>query len=216
MTRSSISRVGGVALGVAGGAVVGALLFAPLTSLAQDDATESPDAATPSQQDDDDRPGMRGWGHGPGGHGLMMGGGLETAADALGVTEDDLRTALRDGQSLADVAAEQGVEVQDLVDALVAAATERIDEAVQDGRIDEERAAEIKADLPERIADMVERDGPPGRGGHGPGGFGGGMGPGPCHDDDESDDSAGTQGSTSGTSATTAGVDATGTVLMAV
>ena len=57
-----------------------------------------------------------GIGHG-GGH---RGGGfdLSAAATALGMSEDELRTALEaDGTTLADVAGEQGVEVDTLVDA---------------------------------------------------------------------------------------------------
>jgi hypothetical protein len=225
MDRTRLGRMGGVAAGVAGGAVLGALLFAPLTSLAQDEGTESPEPDV-TQEDElpADRPFMDG--RGPGGHGMMLGGGLEIAADALGMTESELLSALQDGQSIADVAEEQGVDVQEVVDALVAAATERLDEAVEEGRVDEERADEIKADLPERIAAMVEREGFRGRWGRGPGGLGpgGGMGPGECHDDDagDSDRSNDPEGSTpesSSTSdggATTAGVQWAGTVLVTV
>jgi len=227
MDRTRLGRVGGVAAGVAGGAVIGALLFAPLTSLAQDDGTESPEPdATQEDATPGDRPFMDG--RGPGGHGMMLGTGLEIAAEALGVTESELLSALEDGQSIADVAGEQGVDVQEVVDALVAAATERLDQAVEDGRVDEDRAEEIKAALPERIAAMVEREGFRGRWGRGPGGFGpgGGMGPGDCDDGDvsgdwnRSDDSDGSEterpSSTSAGSVTTAGVQWAGTVLLTV
>jgi hypothetical protein len=99
-------------------------------------------------------------GHGPGGHGhggFGAGIALEAAAEALGITEDELRAALADGSTLADVAEEQGVARDTLVDALVAAATERLDQAVTDGRITAERRDEIVAELPERIADAVDR-----------------------------------------------------------
>ena len=221
MDRTRLGRMGGVAAGVAGGALLGALLFAPLTSLAQDEGTESPGPdATQEDATRGDRPFMDG--RGPGGHGMMLGEGLETAADALGVTESELLSALEDGQSMADVAEEQGVDVQEVVDALVAAATERLDQAVEDGRVDEDRAEEMKAALPERIAAMVEREGFAGRS-RGPGGFGpgGGMGPGECHDDEDgADDSSGSDESEGSSmsvgSATTAGVPWAGTVLMTV
>jgi len=68
-------------------------------------------------------PGRRGGWGGPGrwgGHGLGP-LALDTAAEALGVTEQELRTALdEDGATLADVASTQGVDIQVLVDALVA------------------------------------------------------------------------------------------------
>jgi hypothetical protein len=220
MDRNRLGRVGGVAAGVAGGALLGALLFAPLTSLAQDDGTETPDPDATTQEDGTagDRPFMHG--RGPGSHGLMLGEGLETAADALGVTESELLSALEDGRSIADVAEEQGVDVQEVVDALVAAATERLDQAVEDGRVDEDRADEIKAALPEHIAAMVEREGFPGRG-RGPGGFGpgGGMGPGECHDDGRGDSDGSATDSSSSTSdgvATTAGVHWVGTSLLTI
>ena len=97
-------------------------------------------------------------GHGPhGGMGGMERPGLEAAAETLNLTEDELRSALRDGSSLADLAEEQRVAVEDLVDALVAAAEERLAEAVDNGRITQERADEIAATLPERVAEAVER-----------------------------------------------------------
>ncbi|MGY1773572.1 hypothetical protein [Blastococcus sp. SYSU D00813] len=105
--------------------------------------------------------------------------GLSTAAEALGMTEDELRTALEaDDASLATVAEAQGVDVQTLVDALVAEATERIEQAVTDGDLTQEEADERLADLEERITERVtSTDGPGGfggpRGGHGQGGPGG-------------------------------------------
>jgi polyhydroxyalkanoate synthesis regulator phasin len=129
---------------------------------------------------DDMGPGGRGHGFGPG-HGFGHGGpgaGISTAAEALGLTVDELRDALADGTTLADVAATQGVPTEDLVAALVAAAEERIDEAVADGRLDAAEAAERTADLAERVTDHVENGMPVG--GHHGGGMrsGGGMGPG--------------------------------------
>jgi hypothetical protein len=95
--------------------------------------------------------------------------GLETAAEALGMTEDDLRTALEpDGTTLADVAEEEGVEVDTLVDALVQAQQDRIAQAVEDGRLTQEEADERLADLEERVTERVN-SADPGRGHHGPG-----------------------------------------------
>ncbi|WP_225752781.1 hypothetical protein [Actinotalea sp. Marseille-Q4924] len=111
------------------------------------------------------------------GHG-MRGANLDAAAEALGLTTDELRDALADGSTLADVADAQGVAVDDLVAALVAAAEARIDDAVADGRIDAEEASELKAGLTERITERVESGTPVGGGHHGErgGGQNGGMG----------------------------------------
>ena len=100
--------------------------------------------------------GVRGFGH----HGGVQ---LEAAAEAIGITEDELRTALEDGQSIAQVAEANGVDVQTVIDAMVAAATERLEAAIDE--------------LPERMAEVVEREGLPDRGpgGTGRGHFGAGL-----------------------------------------
>jgi polyhydroxyalkanoate synthesis regulator phasin len=127
------------------------------------------------------RPGMGGPGMGGPGMGEGMGEGfghggqaghvghldLSVLTDVLGLTEDELRSALRDdGTTLADVAEQQGVAVEDVVAALRAAAEERVEQAVTDGRITREHADEIIAELPERIADAMDREWPAGRGRH--------------------------------------------------
>ena len=118
----------------------------------------------------DESTALRGGGHGRGG-----GMGLEAAADALGMTVDDLRTALAaEGTTLADVAAAEGVDTATLIDALVAEHTARITPAVTDGRITQEEADEKIAALPEHVAAQIEQEMGPG---HGPGhGHGGGHG----------------------------------------
>jgi polyhydroxyalkanoate synthesis regulator phasin len=96
-----------------------------------------------------------GFGFGPGlGHHLGF-ASLEAAASFLDVTEDALRDRLRDGDTLAEVARDRGKSVAGLVDALVDAANERIDEAVEAGRLDVERAAELREDLESRITELV-------------------------------------------------------------
>ena len=109
------------------------------------------------------------------GHGGHHGGdriGLETAADALGLTEAELRTALEsDGTSLADVAQAQGVDVGTLVDALVQAQQDRIAQAVEDGRLTQAEADQRLADLEARVTERVNSDDPV-RGHHGRGGQG--------------------------------------------
>ena len=82
--------------------------------------------------------------------------GLDAAATALDMTEAELRTALEpDGTTLADVAEAQGVEVDTLVEALVAAEQDRIARAVEDGRITQDEADERLADLEARVTELV-------------------------------------------------------------
>ena len=83
-------------------------------------------------------------------------GGLGAAADYLDLTEDELHDALRDGKTLAEIAEDDGKPVSGLVDAMVATAEERIDEAVEDGRLDDDQAHELKERLEESIRDLVE------------------------------------------------------------
>ncbi|HJU81170.1 MAG TPA: hypothetical protein VJ796_05420 [Acidimicrobiia bacterium] len=81
--------------------------------------------------------------------------GLDVAAATIGITEADLVEALGDGQTIAEVAEENGVDAQTVIDDLVAEVNSRVDEAVANGDLDAERAAEIKANAVERITDFV-------------------------------------------------------------
>ena len=109
----------------------------------------------PERGDGEGRRGHRG---GPG----MFGRGVasEALTDLLGIDGEELRTQLRAGATLAEIAAEQGVEVQAVVDELVAEVTERVDNAVENGRIDQAEAAEKLAEAEARITDMVNNGRP--------------------------------------------------------
>jgi len=91
---------------------------------------------------------------------------VEAATEALGLEPAELRERLANGSSLADVAEAEGVEVQTLIDALLSAHQERLDEAVADGDLTQEQADERAAAFAARVEDLVERtfDGPMGHG----------------------------------------------------
>jgi hypothetical protein len=186
---------------LAGGGALGALLGAPSLTAAQEEgttttapATDDSTTTTPPATDDGstttpDTPKDCGDGVGRMG-GRGVGADLSVAAEALGMSEDELRDALRDGSSIASLAEERGVDVQSVIDALVASATAKIDEKVASGDLDSARADELKAELPERIQAMVEREGGLRPGGH--------HGPGPrgaFHDDDGDGSGDSAQGS---------------------
>jgi hypothetical protein len=82
-------------------------------------------------------------GRGPGGRGLGL-EGLQVAAEALGMSTDELITALRSGQTLEEIATAAGVDIQDVQDAIQAARAddmrERIQQALDDGSITQEHA----------------------------------------------------------------------------
>lgn len=105
--------------------------------------------------------------HAKGGKG---GPGMDVAAQALGMMADELHTALDGGQTLAQVASDKGVNVQVVIDALVASATNHINEEVTSGEITQAEADQKLADLTQRVTDRVNNPRPEGgpRGGHGP------------------------------------------------
>lgn len=128
-------------------------------------------------------PGMRGGFFGRRGGPGFMGWGetslVAVAADELGMTTEDLVAELQDGKSIADVAAEQGVALQNIADAFIAQRTEDLNAAVEDGRITQEQADQMLEHMSEEVLEHLEGEMPfggPGSGcGHG-GGFGrGGM-----------------------------------------
>jgi polyhydroxyalkanoate synthesis regulator phasin len=95
------------------------------------------------------------FGPGFGGHDHGHLGDLDAAASYLGLTEDQLRTQLQSGKTLADVAKAQGKSVDGLIDALVAVAKKHLDDAVADGRLTKAQADQILSDLKQRITDRA-------------------------------------------------------------
>ncbi len=144
--------VAGLALGATAFAG-GALVSGPMVGWAQEDQPDE----QPAQGEGDEQP--------PEGgpcRGGPRGRHLEAAAEAIGIEPDALREALRDDQTIAQVAEANGVEVQAVVDALVADANEHLDEAVANGRLTQEEADEKKANLSERITALVNGERPEG------------------------------------------------------
>ena len=136
-----------------GGAVGSALLgggVATAQSSSSSDSTQSSTAPAPPD--------------GPGPRGGPRGGRLDpaVAANAIGISEADLKTALDSGQSLADVATAHGADPQKVIDALVADAQAHLAEQVSSGAITQAQADQISADLVPRITDHVNHAGGPG------------------------------------------------------
>ena len=116
----------------------------------------------------------RGPGDGCGGLGLGQ-VELEAAAKVLGMTTDELSTALQSGKTLEQVATDQGVDIQKVKDAIQAAhATEmrdRIQQALTDGTITQANADWLLEGLDKGFIGVP--------GGFGFGGPHGGHGPNP-------------------------------------
>ena len=88
-----------------------------------------------------------------------VGQALRVAATTIGVDVTELKSELKTGKSIADVASDHDVTAQTVVDALVAAATTRIDAAVEAGKIDAARAASMKERLANTFTALVNRTG---------------------------------------------------------
>jgi polyhydroxyalkanoate synthesis regulator phasin len=95
-----------------------------------------------------------------GGHRGHPGMDGEVVAELLGIDAAELRSSLRDGQSIADLAEANGIDVQTVIDALVAEAESHLDLAVENGRLTEDEAAEKLVDVTERITARVNGERP--------------------------------------------------------
>jgi hypothetical protein len=136
------------------------------TTYAQDQ-TQAPSTSQGIAQ-----PGRHG---GRGGFGLR-GAALPTLATTLNLSETDLQTALQAGKSIADIATEQGVTLDSVVEAIVTEQTTKLAQAVTDGKLTQAEADARIAELREKLPEMLSMTRPvDGLGlGKGPG-FGGGM-----------------------------------------
>ena len=84
----------------------------------------------------------RGRGPGHGAHGGFARGhfSLDAAAEALGITTDELRTQLRDGKTIAEVAEAEGVDIETVKDAMLEAFRTHEQEHVTSGRLTQAQA----------------------------------------------------------------------------
>ncbi len=120
---------------------------------------------------------------GPGGPGRPGGGGagFKVVAETLGLTEQEVREAVIDGQTLAEIAEANDSSADELVDAILADIKSHMDEKVAAGDLTQEEADAKLAEAEERVAEFVNNTKPPkgrpgGPGGPGAGGPGAGGG----------------------------------------
>ncbi len=124
-------------------------------------------------------------GQGMMGQGLMgQGWILEVVAEKLGLTVEDLWAELATGSSIAQLAEDKGVDVQDILDELVADHEASLSEAVAAGTITAEQAEWMNQHFAAMIAGRLNQSWfMQGNGGWGGRGQGGGFGRsgGGCH-----------------------------------
>ena len=181
MTTTPIKRsvaITAIAASTLGGVAAGAAFFTPVIAGAQDDVVEAEQAApergerisealqvlvddgtlTEAQRDavvetlQNARPDRGEFRERLGQRGPRGAGEI---AEILGLEGSEMREALRNGSSIAELAEAQGVDTADIVDAIVARAEERLDTAVENGRIDDTQAAEMLTHAAERAEDLV-------------------------------------------------------------
>jgi hypothetical protein len=144
-------------------AIAGLVKDGTLTQAQADKVTAALIAARPA-----------GDGEGRGGHGgpgMGRGMGLDAAATALGMTAADLRTAVQGGQTIAQVATSKGVDLQKVVDAIVADYKTKEQAEVATGDHTQAEVDAKVADFTTKVTDMVNGKLPVG-GQRGPGGRG--------------------------------------------
>ena len=149
------------------GGVAGAAILGPLSALAASPtppAVTSPStgassgsgttsgaaAATPSEE-----PGEAAEVHGQGGGRNESVTDTSVVAKAIGISEADLTTALQGGQTVAAVAKAHNVNLQVVIDALVADGQAELDAAVKAGTLTQAQADAEKANLTQRATDQA-------------------------------------------------------------
>jgi hypothetical protein len=103
----------------------------------------------------------------------VVGAGLSTVTDYLGITAAQLRTQLEAGKSLAQIATANGKTAAGLKDALAAAAKTRLDAAVKAGKLTQAQADQLQSRLTANLDDLVNGTFDGHHGGFGGRGFGG-------------------------------------------
>lgn len=150
--RAAGTQKARIAAAIVLGGVAGAAILGPLSAMA---ASPSPAASggtvsgpTGTGGSTDKGPG------GIGGHNEAV-SDTSVVAKAIGISEADLQTALQGGQTVAAVAKAHNVDLQVVIDALVADGQSELDAAVKAGTITQAQADAEKANLSQRATDQA-------------------------------------------------------------
>jgi hypothetical protein len=94
-------------------------------------------------------------------HGFNGNGGVisDTVSEFLGLTEEELHDLRLEGYSLAEIAELEGIDVNDLIDAIVAEKAEALEVKVADGILTRERAELMIQQMTKRTIEAVNRTG---------------------------------------------------------
>ncbi len=89
--------------------------------------------------------GLKGW------RMRALGGIVSSVAETLGMTPREIVQELKDGRSLAEIGEAKGVSADTLKSTILTAAQDKLDQAVADGKLTQERADKITARLTDNI-----------------------------------------------------------------
>ena len=126
----------------------GALVAIPLLASAQDDAslfeseTNKEESNNQGKRKDKD-------------HGPKRGAFIGEILLEVGLDADIVKEGFAIGQTLGETAEANGINSETIVDAIVTAMTERLNQAVTDGKLTPEEAAEKAAGIPDRATEIV-------------------------------------------------------------
>jgi transposase-like protein len=99
----------------------------------------------------------------------MRAEGAKTVSTTIGISTDELKQDLKNGQSIAEIATAHNVDPQTVATALVNQVDARIDKAVADGQLTQTRADTLKGRVPtvvNRIINHHKGDAKPAKAGH--------------------------------------------------
>ncbi len=95
--------------------------------------------------------------HNPFGDGKGRNAVVGTASEELGLSRADLVDELRGGNSIAQVAEKQGVDVSDIVTAIVGKVTNGLSRAVENGRMTQVEAESRLGNISDRVTQAMDR-----------------------------------------------------------
>ncbi len=85
---------------------------------------------------------------------------FSAAAKTIGISNDEMKTDLQNGQSLAQIAADHNVSTDALKAGITSEVQSQLDQAVANGTIDQAKADKISAALAQRLDTLIQRSRP--------------------------------------------------------
>lgn len=80
----------------------------------------------------------------------------QTINEALGMPPEELTAAIRDGKTVAGLAKEKGIAISDLVNKVLDAHQDALDQAIENGCLTEEQVEAMRARVQERLTQRLE------------------------------------------------------------